>query len=125
MECGECTLCCFMLAIKELGKPVNTDCIHCDHGCKIHGNHPKECSEFNCMYIQVTDIDIGLRSDKCKVIFEKMTDDLIIGTLDARHKMTKEAKAQIQAFLDQGYTVKLGASDFRKPITWQPTIQTY
>jgi hypothetical protein len=123
MECGECTLCCNMLSIKELEKPVNTDCIYCDHGCEIHGNHPKECSEFNCMYVQVTDIGIELRPDKCKVIFEKMTDDLIIGTLDARHEITIEAKAQIRAFLDEGYTVKLGACVFRKPMIWQPTVK--
>jgi hypothetical protein len=122
-ECGECTLCCDLFEIKWLNKPINTKCIYCDKGCKIYDSKPKECTDFNCMYIQVENISEDLRPDKCKVIFEKKSDTQILGTLDARYELTDMAKRQIVSFLEQGFEVKLVASDFRKPIIWQPTEQ--
>ena len=97
-------------------------CSFCDKGCTIHDDAPESCKEFECAYYQGGE-NIELRPDKCHVIFEKMSDTLFIGTLDARFEITEIAKGQIRSFLRQGYTVRLGASDFRKPITWQPTEQ--
>jgi hypothetical protein len=68
--------------------------------------------------------DIELRPDKCKVIFEKISDDTVLGTLDARSDLTEIAKKQIGSFIKQGYKVILGASDYRKAMIWQPTTQT-
>jgi len=124
MECGECTLCCELLPVKWLNKPENTVCAYCDNGCTIQETKDDECKEFDCMYAQVKDIPIKLRPDNCRVIFEKHSDDLIIATLDARHEITDIAKRQIGSFLKEGFTVQLGASDFRKPKVWQPTEQT-
>jgi hypothetical protein len=75
------------------------------------------------MYAQVANVPEKLRPDNCKVIFEKLSDDTIHGTVDARFEVTDSAKKQAEAFIQQGYTVVLGASDFRKPMIWQPTEQ--
>jgi hypothetical protein len=75
------------------------------------------------MYAQVEGVPLKLRPDKCKVIFEKHSDTLIIATLDARYELTNIVKRQIANFLKQGFTVRLGASDFRKPKEWRPTEQ--
>jgi len=123
MICGECTLCCELLPVKWLDKPVNTVCKYCDNGCTIHEGKDKECKEYNCMYAQVKGVPVELRPDNSKVIFEKHPGKLVIATLDARFELTDIAKKQITSFLNQGYTVRLGASDFRKPITWQSTVQ--
>jgi hypothetical protein len=124
MNCGDCTLCCDLFPVKWLDKPANTKCKHCDKGCKIHDTKPAECRDFDCMYIQVENIPISLRPDNCKVIFEKLDDQTIHGTLDSKHELTEAAKKQIQSFIQQGYKVILGASDFRKPMIWQTMEQT-
>ena len=51
--CGDCTLCCKVMAIEELGKPVGRWCPHCrpGRGCHIYGNHPAECRNFNCLWL--------------------------------------------------------------------------
>ena len=97
-------------------------CKHCDKGCMIHDSKPKECSLFDCMYLQV-DVSEELRPDKCKVIFEKLSDHVIHATLDSRFELKDIVKKQMDAFVKQGFTVILGASDFRKPIVWRLTEQ--
>ena len=115
MECDGCTLCCELLPIKALDKPPNEMCKHCKGGCTIFPDRPSECSLFECAYYQASDAPLKLRPDNCKVIFEKLSDQLFIGTLDARHEITETAMGQVKSFLSQGYSVIMGASDFRKP----------
>ncbi len=50
--CSGCTLCCSLLGIVELQKPVFTICKHCVIGkcCKIYEVKPQECTDFLCYY---------------------------------------------------------------------------
>jgi hypothetical protein len=52
-SCGSCTLCCKVMAIEELNKPVGQWCRHCapGTGCKIYESRPNECRNFNCAYL--------------------------------------------------------------------------
>jgi hypothetical protein len=75
------------------------------------------------MYIQGGK-NINLRPDRCGIIFEKLSDVVIHGTYDVKSEMTDQARDQINSFMQQGYKVILGASDFRKPMVWQPITQT-
>lgn len=117
MECGGCTLCCELFPVKELKKPANINCQFCvvKEGCSIHEDRPNACRDFFCAYAQSPNVPIELRPDKSNVIFEKMSDQLFIGTLDARYELTDFAMGQINSFIKQGFSVILGASDFRKP----------
>lgn len=49
-HCGDCTLCCKVMAIEALAKPVNCWCPHCGPGggCTIYANRPAECATFGC-----------------------------------------------------------------------------
>ena len=105
MECGECTMCCEVLHIKEIKKPANVLCTFCDKGCTIHNKKPDSCKEFECMYYQMKKVNIAMRPDKCGVMFEKLEDDLIIGTVDSKHKDFKFVNGQITAFLKEGINV--------------------
>lgn len=69
--CGNCTLCCNVMAVESLQKPVNRDCQYLapGNGCKIHGARPDACKSFNCMYLMVEDLPEELRPDKCGVVF--------------------------------------------------------
>ena len=52
--CGSCTLCCKVMEIKELEKPMNKWCDFCDRGvgCKIYPTRPSECRTFDCLWLK-------------------------------------------------------------------------
>jgi hypothetical protein len=52
-QCGECTLCCKVMAIEELAKPANSWCLHCKPGlgCLIYAGRPTECLSFHCLWL--------------------------------------------------------------------------
>jgi len=51
--CGDCTLCCKVMAIEELSKPAGQWCRHCKpgSGCQIYDGRPAECRYFNCLWL--------------------------------------------------------------------------
>ena len=114
-KCGECTLCCELLPIKWLNKPANTKCSHCDKGCMIYDIIDDECGGFECAYYQMKKVHIDLRPDNCKVIFEKITDNVFLGTLHPDHELSDIIQGQIYAFGDQGFTTVILSSKWKKP----------
>lgn len=73
-SCGTCTMCCKLLGIKELAKPIMEWCEHCDKGkgCKVYAERPPSCREYECFWLQTFDEGItppmNLRPDKSKVV---------------------------------------------------------
>jgi hypothetical protein len=65
-ECGECTLCCTLLGIKELKKPPLRTCQHvvprC--GCSIYATRPAVCRGFECVWLTSTIAPEVMRPDK-------------------------------------------------------------
>jgi hypothetical protein len=53
-QCGTCTLCCKVLEVTALNKPVNTVCKHIQAGggCEIYHQRPRECRTFSCAWLQ-------------------------------------------------------------------------
>ena len=53
-SCGTCTLCCKVVGVQALAKPKNKWCQHCvpGKGCSIYGEHPNECRDFSCTWLQ-------------------------------------------------------------------------
>lgn len=56
--CGTCNLCCSVLEIAPLAKPVGDLCRHAlpGNGCAIHGAHPEVCKGFHCEWIRRPDL---------------------------------------------------------------------
>jgi hypothetical protein len=107
MDCGECDMCCRVPEILELRKPAgvlcrNYDCIN--KNCSIHDFRPNECKLFECAYYQMEKVSVKLRPDKCKIMFEKITDNLFYGTIDLNYELTDTAKKQIIEFGKQGFS---------------------
>lgn len=52
-QCGTCTLCCKVMRIEELDKPVGQWCPNCaiGSGCKIYADRPQSCRDFHCGYM--------------------------------------------------------------------------
>src|SRR5215510_6556638 len=50
--CGDCTLCCKLLPVKEIGKVGGHRCQHqsSSKGCRIYANRPDSCRLWSCMW---------------------------------------------------------------------------
>lgn len=106
MECDGCTLCCELFPVIALAKPANTICRHnCLSGCAIHSTKSDECRQFSCAYTQMEKVSIDLRPDNCKVIFEKISDNIFFGTLHPDYELTSTAKRQVLSLLREGISV--------------------
>ena len=57
--CGSCTLCCKLVGIAELNKPMGQWCRHRikRKGCCIYDARPNECRNFNCGWL--TTLEFG------------------------------------------------------------------
>ena len=52
--CGDCSLCCLVLRVDELGKLGGTPCVHQDigtKGCSIHARRPGICRAYRCLWL--------------------------------------------------------------------------
>lgn len=119
--CGSCTMCCKLLGIKEIAKPTNKWCGHCEigKGCRIYDNRPQSCREFECLYLmsfdQGTTPAIELRPDKCKVVIAPTTDEHIFsahvdpGNRDAWEK--PGVLGLIESICKAGFRVIVGWGD--------------
>jgi hypothetical protein len=107
MECGECNVCCDIPYIEELNKAAHTLCSFYDAGCTIHDSKPNACAEFRCAYHQMAKASVKMRPDNCGVMFEKLEDDLMVGTVVPKHKDFKFVQGQIGAFLKENINVIL------------------
>jgi hypothetical protein len=52
-QCGECSLCCKAVAVRELDKPAGQWCRHFSRGarCTIYDERPGSCRVFNCHWL--------------------------------------------------------------------------
>ncbi len=73
--CGECGLCCMVLAVEEIDKPAGKWCEHFrpGKGCsKVDdADRPASCERFDCLWRQDVDghLPAFLRPDRCHVMF--------------------------------------------------------
>ncbi len=53
-ECGDCSLCCKLLAIPELNCGEGDWCALCNppKGCGSYENRPPSCHDFECLWLQ-------------------------------------------------------------------------
>ena len=69
--CGSCSLCCKVMEIKELKKPMNKWCSHCAKGagCSIYPTRPTECRMFDCLWLKDESFPDEFRPLKSKIVF--------------------------------------------------------
>lgn len=106
MECGGCTACCKNLELHEIPSVIGETCKHCTTtGCEIYDTRPKECQEFQCMWVQMENAGEELRPDKSGIIFSRSSDDVISARLDEDRLLNSLTLGQIQAFNNEGFSV--------------------
>jgi hypothetical protein len=76
--CGDCTLCCKVMAIEELTKPVSTWCRHCKpgRGCLIYDSRPAECRSFSCLWLINDHLDEQWKPNKSKLVLTTSEDGI-------------------------------------------------
>jgi hypothetical protein len=69
-SCGGCTMCCKVLGITELAKPVGKWCTHCEigKGCKIYETRPEECRKFHCLWLVDDRFSDSWKPDRSKIV---------------------------------------------------------
>jgi hypothetical protein len=78
--CGNCTLCCKVMAIEELAKPANSWCTRCKpgHGCSIYNTRPTECRTFNCLWLTDDRLDPRWKPNKSRLVLTTSQDGIEI-----------------------------------------------
>lgn len=111
-RCGDCQLCCKLLAVKALNKPNNTKCVHqkFGKGCTIYHNRgenlpaikqamrakglpvpdgdfatplPTECDLWSCRWLTDADDTAALaRPDRSHYVIDPMPDMMVLQSAD-------------------------------------------
>lgn len=92
--CGNCNVCCIVLEVtgmewRETNKAAGERCDKlCDKGCSCYLNRPKQCKEFDCVWLKLSKNGLqgsDLRPDKIgflvRIINEEIRDLLAIDEL--------------------------------------------
>ena len=68
--CGDCTLCCKLLAIDALNKPSGSWCTHCapGKGCTVYADRPAECRTFHCCWLTTSDLGPEWKPTRAKMV---------------------------------------------------------
>jgi hypothetical protein len=107
-QCGECTACCDVLGVRELGKPYFARCSHLDKGCGIYETRPDTCRAYRCVWhLGLLGDRPDFRPDKLGILLELNIEDkagnkidvfeLVPGTMDAKRDQLKHILARIRS----------------------------
>lgn len=79
-QCGDCTLCCKVMAIEALAKPAGSWCSHCKpgRGCAIYANRPAECESFSCLWLVNDLLDAHWKPSRSKLVLTTSEDGVEI-----------------------------------------------
>jgi hypothetical protein len=68
--CDGCTLCCKLMGVAEIDKPIGVWCEHCEVGigCRIYHARPQSCREFDCAFLTLEMLTEAWRPSKCKIV---------------------------------------------------------
>lgn len=76
-ECGNCTLCCTLVGVHALDKPMGQHCPHCNvnKNCKIYDTRPSECKDFDCAWL-LGQVPESLKPEKTHIVLSDLQIDL-------------------------------------------------
>ncbi|RXH25057.1 MULTISPECIES: hypothetical protein [Bradyrhizobium] len=77
-RCGDCTLCCKIMAIEALAKPASAWCGHCrpGRGCAIYAGRPAECEDFACLWLVNDLLDERWKPSRSKLVLTTSEDGI-------------------------------------------------
>ena len=114
-NCGDCTLCCKVMAIETLAKPAGTWCSHCRPGCGclIYETRPTECLSYSCLWLTDKRFGQHRKPNKSKIVLTASEDGIEVrcdpGFLDAWRK--EPFLSQFRLWARQGTIVSVFVAD--------------
>lgn len=102
-QCGDCTLCCKLLAVPPLGKLAGQRCKYQRHtGCKVYRTHtmPPECSIWNCRWLVNDDTADLSRPDRSHYVIDIMPDFITASNNDTGEQFKIQV---VQVWVDPRY----------------------
>lgn len=85
-SCGNCSLCCKVVGIEALQKPVGQWCPHAKpgRGCAIYDTRPEECRHFSCVWLHNDRLGEEWRPSRSKIVLYMIDEgQRLIAHLDA------------------------------------------
>lgn len=69
-ECGDCGLCCKLLAVDDIGKPAHQWCAHFAPGarCGIYETRPLACATFQCLWLRQPELGPEWQPRRCHFV---------------------------------------------------------
>ncbi len=83
--CGPCSMCCKVMAIPELNKPLGAWCANCTppgNGCAIYEARPRTCRNFTCNWLHEPTLPDRMRPDRSKVVLSASCAKVMIAYCD-------------------------------------------
>ena len=74
-KCDGCTVCCTVLMVPELQKPMYEMCKFCDKGCTIYNERPQSCRDFECGWLK-GEMSEDMKPDKAHFMVEHFPDNI-------------------------------------------------
>ena len=73
-SCGSCSLCCKVIGIEALDKPVGHWCPHAKpgRGCAIYHQRPGECRDFSCLWLDNDRLGEEWKPSRSKIVLYRM-----------------------------------------------------
>jgi hypothetical protein len=114
-----------VLPVPWLNKTEGELCKHCEEGigCRVfHTDIADECKKFKCFYNELDNMPIWSRPDKCKIIFERIKRDVILGTMYSKEAYkTEPMQGLLMALYNKGFSVILAVLDKDTPLVIYPS----
>src|SRR5215471_20912157 len=81
-KCGQCTLCCKLLPVREVNKAANTKCRHQStaKGCAVYrkpGRFPLSCAAWSCQWLTEAHTAKLKRPDRSGYVIDMMPDLIV------------------------------------------------
>ena len=125
-ECGDCTLCCKVMAIEQLAKPAGSWCPHCNprRGCLTYATRPAECQTFSCLWLVDDRLDPHWKPSKSRFVLTTSEDGIEIrcdpGFPDAWRKEPYRSKIREWAVSGETHDVTVVVMTGQKMILVTP-----
>ena len=103
--CGDCTLCCKVMAVNSMSKPRGAWCRNCTkRSCAIYDERPDDCRQFNCVWLKVETLPNELRPDKCGFVLTttERNDTVQVNIDKTSTRLDHRLPGAIQHFLSLG-----------------------
>ena len=121
--CGECTLCCYITLVPEIGKKRYVQCPQCSGDkCSIYSTRPDACRKYSCRWAS-EEWEESLWPNKCHTIFETLPncsiyvaliDPRVIDNVDEMNRIWPPVEQKIFNIVESGISVVAGTPKLRR-----------